>query len=180
MAVEIATFAGGCFWCMEPPFADLNGILSVRPGYMGGEVKYPTYEQICTGRTGHAEVIQINFDSDTISYEALLEVFWRQIDPTTENQQFADRGTQYRTAIFYHNLNQKELAFNSLRYHEDRKTFGPRPIVTQIVPAAEFYPAEDEHHQYYLKNPFHYARYKEGSGRAGYLQSLWANQKQKK
>lgn len=180
MSVEIATFAGGCFWCMEPPFSDTDGVLSIRPGYMGGEVKYPTYEQVCTGKTGHAEVVQISYDSNRVSFKQLVEIFWRQIDPTTENQQFADRGSQYRTAIFYHNLSQKETAIETLKFHEKHHTFGTSPIVTQVVPASEFYPAEDDHHQYYLKNPSHYARYKSGSGRQGYLASLWGNEKQKK
>lgn len=167
-----ATFAGGCFWCMEPPFKELPGVISVTSGYMGGRVKNPTYEEVSGGSTEHAEAVQIVFDGAKISYAELLDVFWRNIDPTTPDQQFADRGTQYRTAIFYHGDEQKRLAVESKEKLEKASKFG-RPIVTEIVPASEFYPAEDYHQNYYKKNPVHYKAYRYGSGREDYLKKTW-------
>lgn len=167
-----ATFAGGCFWCMQPPFDKLDGVLKTRVGYTGGHVASPTYEQVCSGKTGHAEALEVTFDPDRISYEELLDTFWRNIDPTTLNGQFADRGTQYRTAIFYHDEKQRVSAEASRQAIDDSDAFD-EPIVTEIVSATEFYEAEDYHHQYYLKNPGHYSRYKAGSGRAGFLEEKW-------
>ena len=169
---DIATFGGGCFWCMESPYDRLPGVIRVIPGYTGGHTKNPTYEQVCTGTTGHAEAVQITFDPKKISYETLLDVFWHNIDPTTKNQQFADFGTQYRTVVFYHSDEQRRLAESTKKRWDKSGIFGA-PIVTEITPASAFYPAEDYHVCYYKKNPGHYERYRRGSGRAGYLEMLW-------
>ncbi len=173
--VELATFAGGCFWCMEPPYEKLKGVRSVVSGYTGGTRENPTYEQVCTGSTGHAEAVQITFDPSEISYEKLLDVFWRNIDPTTKDQQFADRGTQYRTAIFYHSEDQRRWAEASKEKLEKSKKFD-RPIATEIVPASKFYPAEDYHQRYAKKCPLPYKSYRIGSGREGYLKKTWGEE----
>jgi len=170
--LEKATFAGGCFWCMEPPYEGLEGVKSVTAGYMGGKTVNPTYEEVSSGKTGHAEVVEVVFDPTKISYEQLLDVFWRNIDPTAENRQFADVGSQYRTAIFYHSEAQKEQAERSKAQLAKSGKFKD-PIVTAIVPAGPFYPAEEYHQDYYKKNPQHYERYKVGSGRAGFLKRVW-------
>ena len=167
-----ATFAGGCFWCMEGPFEQLPGVLSVTAGYTGGTAPHPTYEQVSSGTTGHAESVQIVYDPSKIAYERLLEVFWRHIDPTTPNQQFADKGTQYRTAIFHHSEEQRRLAIASKDALQRSGKFH-QPIVTQIVPASTFYPAEEYHQDYYKKNPLRYQLYRAGSGREGYLKRTW-------
>jgi methionine-S-sulfoxide reductase len=167
-----ATFAGGCFWCMQGPFDALDGVVSTMVGYMGGIIENPCYEEVSTGTTGHAEVVEILYDPQKISYKELLEVFWRNIDPTTPNQQFADKGSQYRTAIFYHNEEQKKLAEQSKADLEKSGKFD-KPIVTEIVKATSFYPAEDYHQNYYKKNPFHYEMYKQGSGRASFVERVW-------
>jgi len=146
--LEIATLANGCFWCTEAIFARLNGVKSVLPGYSGGKVENPSYDQVCTGITGHAEAAQIEFDPMVISYEKLLEVFWHTHDPTTLNRQGNDVGTQYRSAIFYHNNNQREIAEKSKREIEDKGIFKD-PIVTEITPFKKFYVAEDYHKKYY-------------------------------
>ena len=146
-----ATFANGCFWCTEAIFARLNGVKSVVPGYSGGIVENPSYEQVCAGTTGHAEVAQIEFDPNVISYEKLLDVFWHTHDPTTLNRQGNDVGTQYRSAIFHHNDEQKQIAEKSKKELEDRHVFGG-PIVTEIVPLIKFYPAEEYHKKYYDQN----------------------------
>lgn len=169
---EKATFAGGCFWCMEWPFDKLEGVISTVVGYTGGTVKNPTYEQVCSGTTGHAESIEITYDPSRVSYEKLLEVFWKNIDPTQENGQFADRGSQYRTAIFYHSEEQKLLAEAS-RDQLDKSGKFSKKIVTEIVPAREFYPAEEYHQEYYKKNPGHYQLYRSGSGRERFLEKTW-------
>jgi peptide-methionine (S)-S-oxide reductase len=150
--MELATLAGGCFWCTEAVFQKLNGVESVTPGYTGGQTDNPTYEEVSTGETGHAEAIQIEFDPQIVSYETLLEVFWQLHDPTTLNQQGADHGTQYRSAIFYHNDKQKELAEKSLEQIA-RSGMYSDPIVTEIVPFEKFYPAEEEHRNFYENNP---------------------------
>ena len=173
--VEQATFAGGCFWCMEPPFEQLAGVVSVAAGYTGGTKANPTYEEICSGGTGHAEAVQVVYDPSAITYAQLLEVFWRNIDPTTPNQQFADVGDQYRTAIFYHNEEQRRLAEASKKQLQRSGTFKD-PLVTEIVPASTFYPAEESHQDYYKKNPLRYQRYRIGSGRDGYLRRVWGRQ----
>ncbi len=170
--VQTATFAGGCFWCMEGPFEQVEGVISVTSGYTGGTKEHPTYEEVSSGITGHAEAIEILYDNSKLSYEQLLEVFWRNIDPTTTNQQFADHGTQYRTAIFYHNEEQRRLAEASKQRLAASGKFHD-PIVTEIVPASTFYPAEDYHQDYYKKNPLRYKLYHEGSGRAGFLRKTW-------
>ena len=174
--VQTAIFAGGCFWCMEPPYDNLPGIISTVVGYTGGDVENPSYEEVTTGETGHAEAVKIEFDATEISYSELLRVFWRNIDPTNPFGQFADRGSQYRTAIFYLDEKQKQAALQSKIELEESGKFKD-PIVTQIVPADVFYPAEDYHQEYYKKNPFRYNSYKVGSGRAGFLEKTWGDEK---
>ena len=170
--LEKATFAGGCFWCMQPPYDKLKGVQSVTVGYTGGTKKNPTYEEVCTGMTGHAEAVEIVYDNSKISYSDLLDVFWKNIDPTTLNRQFADSGTQYRTAIFYHNEEQKRFAAASKEKFEKSGRYD-KPIVTEIAPASTFYPAEEYHQGYYKKCPLPYEMYKVGSGREGYLKKMW-------
>jgi peptide-methionine (S)-S-oxide reductase len=165
-----ATFAGGCFWCMEPPYDELDGMISTISGYIGGTKKNPTYEEVSAGNTGHTEAVQITYDAKKISYEKLLEVFWRNIDPLTANAQFCDSGSQYRSAIFYHDEAQRTLAEASKKRLQGRFK---KPIVTEIVRAAEFYPAEDYHQDYYKKNPVRYKVYRYGCGRDQRLQELW-------
>lgn len=174
---EAATFAGGCFWCMEPPFDKLDGVISTTAGYMGGTVENPTYEQVTTGTTGHAEVIQVAYDPEKVSYTELLNVFWRNINPLTLNRQFADVGTQYRTAIFYHNEEQRRAAEASKKEMETVGKFKGETIVTEISPAGPFYKAEKYHQDYYMKNPLHYKAYHHGSGRGPYLKKLWGDEK---
>ncbi|MFC7394658.1 peptide-methionine (R)-S-oxide reductase MsrB [Scopulibacillus cellulosilyticus] len=176
MSQELATFAGGCFWCMVKPFDELPGIINVVSGYTGGHVENPTYEQVTAGTTGHVEAVQITFDPEIFPYEKLLNIYWRQIDPTDSGGQFHDRGSSYQTAIFYHNEKQKQLAEaskqkieNSGRFHE--------PIAVKILPAVTFYPAEDYHQDYYKKNPFHYKHYYQGSGRKGFIEKNWGIEK---
>lgn len=173
---ETATFAGGCFWCMEPPFEQLEGVTDVVSGYTGGKVENPTYEDVSGGFTGHFEAIRVTYDPAVISYETLLETFWRNVDPVDRGGQFADQGPQYRTAIFYHDKEQRQLAEKSKKALGDSGKFD-RPIATQVLPAAKFYPAEDYHQDYYKKNPAHYGRYKVGSGRAGYINKTWGDEK---
>lgn len=168
----VATFGGGCFWCMEPPFDALPGVISTVSGYTGGRSANPTYEQVSTGGTGHAEVIQVRYDPATISFDKLLQVFWRNIDPLTADRQFCDSGSQYRSAIFYHDAEQRRLAEHSKAALEKSARFD-RPIVTQIVPAAAFYAAEEYHQDYYLKNPLRYKYYRGSCGRDRRLKELW-------
>jgi peptide-methionine (S)-S-oxide reductase len=168
-----ATFAGGCFWCMEPPYDELEGVISTISGYTGGTKKNPTYEQVSAGTTGHAEAVQITYDPTKISYEKLLDVFWRNIDPLTANAQFCDSGSQYRSAIFYHDETQKNLAEASKKRLQSRFK---QPIVTEIVRATEFYSAEDYHQDYYKKNPVRYKIYRYGCGRDQRLQKLWGTE----
>ena len=168
----VATFAGGCFWCMEPPYDKLQGVLSTTSGYMGGKTKNPTYESISTGTTGHAEIVQVEYDPAKVSYEKLLEVFWRNIDPTQADGQFCDHGSQYRTAIFYHNDEQKRLAEASKAALDKNKPFKGE-IVTQIVAASTFTRAEEYHQDFYKKNPVRYKVYRSGCGRDARLQALW-------
>jgi len=169
---DTATFAGGCFWCMQPPFDETAGVISTTVGYTGGTEPDPAYEQVASGATGHAEAIQVVYDPATVTYEQLLEVFWRNINPTTPNQQFADKGTQYRTAIFTHSAQQQQSAEASKARLAASGRFD-KPIVTAIVPASAFYPAEERHQHYYKKNAVHYNLYKIGSGRDGYLKKTW-------
>jgi peptide-methionine (S)-S-oxide reductase len=168
-----ATFAGGCFWCMEPPYDELEGVISTISGYTGGTKKNPTYAEVSAGTTGHAEAVQITYDPTKISYEKLLDVFWRNIDPLTANAQFCDSGSQYRSAIFYHDETQKNLAEASKKRVQSRFK---EPIVTEIVRATEFYSAEDYHQDYYKKNPVRYKIYRYGCGRDQRLQKLWGTE----
>jgi len=170
--LEKATFAGGCFWCMEHPFDEIPGVVSVTSGYTGGWKKNPTYEEVSAGGTGHAESVQIIYDPARVTYEKLLNVFWHNIDPTAKDRQFCDIGNQYRSAIFYHNEEQHRLALQSKALLEKNKTFR-EPIVTGIVRAAEFYPAEDYHQHYYRKNPIRYKYYRFTCGRDQRLKELW-------
>jgi methionine-S-sulfoxide reductase len=173
---QVVTFAGGCFWCMEPPYDNISGVISTTVGYSGGKTVDPTYEEVSTGKTGHTEAVQIVFDTTKITYWALLQTFWRNIDPTNPFGQFADRGSQYRTAIFYHDDKQKKLAIKSKEELEKSGKF-EKPIVTEIVPFTKFYPAEEYHQEYYKKHPLRYNSYKVGSGRAGYIKNVWGDEK---
>jgi peptide methionine sulfoxide reductase msrA/msrB len=170
--VELATFAGGCFWCMVSPFDEQPGIKEVNSGYTGGDKENPTYEEVCSDTTGHYEAVQIMFDPEVFTYQTLLELFWQQIDPTDAGGQFSDRGLSYRTAIFYHNEKQRELAEKSKMELLASGRF-KCPIVTEILPAGPFYPAEEKHQNYYKKMPFHYNHYREGSGRARFIRENW-------
>jgi len=167
-----ATFAGGCFWCMEPPFDKLPGVISTTSGYTGGRTRNPTYEQVSGGQTGHAEAVEIEYDPRRVSYEKLLEVFWHNIDPTQRDGQFCDHGSPYRTAIFYHNDEQKRLAEASKAALIKSKPFKGE-IVTEITRATEFYRAEDYHQDFYQKNPIRYKFYRTGCGRDARLRELW-------
>jgi peptide-methionine (S)-S-oxide reductase len=171
-ATAKATFAGGCFWCMEPPYDKLPGVVSTTSGYMGGKTKNPTYESISSGTTGHAEVVQVEYDPSKVSYATLLEVFWRNVDPTQRDGQFCDSGSQYRTAIFYHNDEQKRVAEASKAALQKHKPFKGE-IVTQLTAAPEFYRAEEYHQDFYKKNPTRYKIYRAGCGRDARLQALW-------
>ena len=171
---KIATLAGGCFWCMEPPFERLDGVVQVTSGYSGGTEVNPKYEEVASGRTSHAEAVEIVYDPEKITYEKILEVFWMNIDPTQADGQFADRGPQYRTAIFYHDDEQKIQAEESKRKLEESGKFD-RPIVTSIEPYKSFYKAENYHQDYYRKNPIHYKMYKKGSGREGFIEKNWGS-----
>jgi peptide-methionine (S)-S-oxide reductase len=171
-ATAKATFAGGCFWCMEPPYDKLPGVISTTSGYMGGKTKNPTYEQVSSGTTGHAEVVQVEYDPGKVSYQKLLEVFWRNVDPTQRDAQFCDHGSQYRTAIFYHDPEQQKLAAASKAALEKNKPF-KGDIVTEVAPAGEFTRAEEYHQDFYKKNPAKYKFYRSGCGRDARLQALW-------
>jgi peptide methionine sulfoxide reductase msrA/msrB len=170
---ELATFAGGCFWCMVKPFDQQPGIIKVLSGYTGGTKENPTYEEVCQDTTGHYEAVQITFDPDIFPYQQLLDLFWQQIDPTDAGGQFHDRGHSYKTAIFYHNDTQLSLAEESKRKLQESGKF-KKDIVTEILPAAPFYLAEEYHQDYYKKNPGHYNRYQIGSGRADFIKKNWA------
>lgn len=167
-----AYFAGGCFWCMEEAFEKVEGVVSVVSGYMGGTVANPTYEEVSAGRTGHAESVEVTYDPTRVTYQKLLDAFWHNVDPLTPNAQFCDHGTQYRSAVFYSSEEEKRQAEESKAAIEQAKKF-PAPIVTQLVPAGTFYPAEDYHQDYYKKNPLRYKYYKYGCGRANRLEALW-------
>jgi peptide-methionine (S)-S-oxide reductase len=167
-----ATFAGGCFWCMEPPFDELPGVISTTSGYTGGQKKDPTYEEVSSGGTGHAEAVEVVFDPAKVTYQQLLDVFWKNIDPVTPDRQFCDVGSQYRAAIFSHSEEQKRLALASKKAIEDSGRF-KQPIVTEIVAAASFYRAEEYHQDYYKKNPIRFKYYKWGCGREKRLEQLW-------
>jgi peptide-methionine (S)-S-oxide reductase len=171
-AYETATFAGGCFWCMEAPFDKLEGVISTTSGYTGGHKKDPTYKEVSHGGTGHAEAVQIVYDPKKVSYTKLLEVFWHNVDPTNAHGQFCDNGDQYRSEIFYHNEEQRRLAVASEQDLEKHKSFSA-PIVTRIAPATTFYPAEEYHQDYYQKNPIRYKYYRFSCGRDPRLEELW-------
>jgi peptide-methionine (S)-S-oxide reductase len=173
--MEKATFAGGCFWCMEHPFDAIPGVVSVTSGYTGGQKKNPTYEEVSAGGTGHAESIQVVYEPIKVTYEKLLKVFWHNIDPIAQDRQFCDSGRQYRSAIFYHTEEQHQLALQTKALLEKNKTF-KEPIATEIVQAAEFYPAEDYHQHYYKKNPIRYKFYRTTCGRDKRLKELWGNE----
>ncbi len=167
-----ATFAGGCFWCMVSPFTNIDGVLSVISGFSGGHVKNPSYEQVCTGTTGHVEAIQITYDENKVDYQQLLDVFWQNIDPTDAGGSFHDRGSHYTSAIFYHSNTQQSLAEQSKRDLTKSSKFD-KPIVTTIKAYTNFYPAEEHHQNYHKKNPEHYNRYKTGSGRDAFIFKIW-------
>jgi len=167
-----ATFAGGCFWCMEPPFEKLPGVSKVISGYTGGKKENPRYKEVATGSTNHAEAIEIHYNSSIISYNDLLDVLWRNIDPTDGNGQFVDRGKQYRPAIFYHGQDQKKLAEKSRSKLEKSKRFKNK-IKTSIVKATTFYAAEEYHQNFYRKNTIRYKTYRAGSGRDRFLKKYW-------
>jgi len=171
-ATAKAIFAGGCFWCMEHPFDVLPGVVSTTSGYIGGQKKNPTYEEVSSGRTGHTEAVQVVYDPKKVTYEKLLDVFWHNIDPTVKDQQFCDHGSQYRSGIFYTDDEQKRLAEASKATLDRNKLFSAA-IVTEITRASEFYPAEDYHQDFYLKNPLRYKYYRSGCGRDARLKQLW-------
>lgn len=173
--LEKATFAGGCFWCVEPLFEKLDGVVSVTSGYTGGEKPNPTYEEVSTGETGHAEAVQIVFDPSKLEYARLLEIFWRNIDPTVEDRQFCDVGSQYRTAVFYHSEVQRRAALESKESVERKRPFR-EPIVTEITAAGEFYPAEEYHQNFHRKNPVRYNAYRLACGRDKRLKDLWGGE----
>ena len=172
---EKAYFAGGCFWCMESPFEVLDGVIEATSGYMGGEIENPTYEQVSMGNTGHAEVVEIEYDPNIITYSELLEVFWRNIDPTALNYQFADVGSQYRTEIFTVGPEQMEEALSSKDELEKSNKFD-KPIVTAITEAPVFYIAEEYHQDFYKKQSARYKIYAEASGRKGFLEDTWGDE----
>lgn len=169
---EIAIFAGGCFWCMEPPFDKLDGVISTTSGYTAGQKENPGYEEVSSGDTGHTEAVQIVFDPEKVSYEELLDVFWKNIDPFVINRQFCDSGNQYRSGIYYLNQDQEKSAKLSLQHLEKTKTI-EKPVVTEIVAASTFYPAEEYHQDYYIKNPLRYKFYRYSCGRDQRLEELW-------
>jgi len=168
-----AVFAGGCFWCMEAPFDKLPGVSSSTSGYAGGQVRNPTYEQVSSGSTGHAEAVQVLYDPKRITYARLLDVFWHNIDPLDKNGQFCDKGSQYRSAIFYGNDEERAQAEQSKQVVEQRLG---RPVATEIVPAGAFYPAEEYHQDFYRKNPGRYQSYRQGCGRDRRLKELWGDE----
>ncbi len=169
---EVATFAGGCFWCMVHPFDSFPGVVKVVSGYIGGHTVNPTYEEVCSHTTGHREAVEITFDPAVITFGELLNIFWRQIDPTDPGGQFFDRGDSYQTAVFYHSDDQRRMAQGSKDVLAQSGKF-VKPIVTEILPAGPFYPAEDYHQNYYKTNAAHYQRYRAGSGRDRFIQTHW-------
>lgn len=169
----VATFAGGCFWCMEKPFDDLDGVLATTSGYAGGELERPSYKQVSSGETRHLEVVQVLYDPDRVSYEKLLDVFWRNVDPFDDGGQFCDRGYQYTTAIFTHGEDQREAAEASKQEVAERFD---QPIATDVRSAAEFYPAEEYHQNFYEKQPLRYGMYRSGCGRDRTLENIWGDE----
>jgi peptide methionine sulfoxide reductase msrA/msrB len=173
---KVATFAGGCFWCTESDLEKVPGVLKVVSGYTGGSKENPTYEEVCSGRTGHLEAVQVYYDPSKVTYEELLDVFWQHIDPTDEDGQFVDRGSQYRSAVFYHDEEQKKLAEKS-RDALDKSGKFARPVATEILPLTKFYEAEDYHQDYYKKSPSRYQFYRSNSGRDPFLKKTWGDDK---
>jgi peptide methionine sulfoxide reductase msrA/msrB len=169
---ENATFAGGCFWCTESDFEKVDGVVDVLPGYTGGHKTNPTYQEVSSGVTGHTEAVMIRYDPERVTFKILLEIFWKHIDPTDGGGQFVDRGTQYRSAIFYHNENQKDQAEQSKKDLERSGRF-KKPIVTEIVPFTTFYAAEEYHQDFHKKNPIRYRLYRLNSGRDEFLKKTW-------
>ncbi len=167
-----ATFAGGCFWCLVAPFEQLEGVLSIVSGFAGGHVQHPSYEAVCKGGTGHVEAVQITYDANKLSYEALVHTFWQQIDPTDAGGSFYDRGSHYMSAIFYHDKTQQEIAKKSKQDLENSGKFNA-PIVTTIKAYTNFFPAEEYHQNYHKKNPGHYNAYRIGSGRDAFILKVW-------
>ena len=176
--MEKATFSGGCFWCMQAIFDQVKGVISTAVGYTGGHKETPSYEEVCSGKTGHTEAIEILYDPSQVTYEELLDIFWKNIEPTMLNRQFVDFGTQYNTAIFYHNEEQKHLAEASKEKLEKSGEFY-KPIVTEIQPASIFYKAEEYHQHYYKKSPIRYEFYEAHSGRNQYLKMIWSSDAKK-
>jgi len=170
--IAVAIFAGGCFWCMEPPFDKLEGVKSTTSGYIGGHKHNPTYKQVSAGKTGHTEAVEVRYDPSKVSYQTLLDVFWVNIDPLVKNRQFCDAGSQYRPGVFYLDEAQQQLAEASKQALEDSRRF-EKPIVAEITAAGEFYPAEEYHQNYYKKNPVRYKYYRYGCGRDKRLDELW-------
>lgn len=174
--LQLATFAGGCFWCMIAPFKTMPGVIEVISGYTGGCTENPTYGEVCSGKTGHYEAVQVLFDPALISYDKLLETFWHQIDPTDPGGQFHDRGQSYQTAVFYHNEEQRRRAEHSKKIIAASGRF-TMPIATEILPASTFYPAEEYHQDYYRKSPAHYRLYRAGSRRDKFIETNWGADK---
>ena len=169
--LAIATFAGGCFWCMEPPFDKIEGVVSTTSGYTGGKIKNPTYKEVSAGTTGHAEALRVEYDPSRVTFAQLLEVFWRNVDPTTATRQFCDHGDQYRPEIFFHDDEQKRLSEASKKFLEESGKF--ERVAVRVSPAVEFYDAEEYHQDFYKKEPRHYYRYREGCRRDNRLDELW-------
>ena len=176
--VEVATFAGGCFWCMQPVFEKIHGVTEVVSGFTGGNEVCPSYEDVAAGKTTHFEAVQVKYNSTMTSYQELLEAYWHEIDPTDREGQFADRGRQYTTAIFYHNDKQKELAEKSKRELSLSGRY-KKPVVTEIRKALDFYPADEAHQAYYKKKPKQYEMYRHFSGRDQFLKQVWSDEKSK-
>lgn len=173
--MEVATFAGGCFWCLVKPFHKYDGVQSVISGYSGGFVENPTYEQVCSNTTGHREAVQITYDENVISYKEIVEVFFKTFDPTDAGGQFYDRGESYEPAVFYHTNEQKEIAEQVIQQLDESKVFN-QPIVTPVIPYKNFYPAEDYHQDFYKKDPEHYSNYQQRSGRKAFIENHWGNE----
>ncbi len=178
IATQKAIFAGGCFWCMEPPFEKLDGVISAVSGYIGGKEKNPEYKNVARGLTGHTEAVEITFDPNKVSYEKLLEVFWMQVDPTVDDRQFVDTGRQYRPGIFYIGAKQKQQALASKKATEALGLHG-KPFKLEITEATTFWPAEEYHQDYYKKSPLRYNFYRFNSGRDQYLKKIWGDKYQK-
>nr|WP_315294959.1 peptide-methionine (S)-S-oxide reductase MsrA [Mammaliicoccus lentus] len=169
-----ATLAGGCFWCLVKPFNEYPGIKEVTSGYSGGHVENPTYEEVCTNQTGHVEAVQIEYDENITDFEAILDIYFKTFDPTDNKGQFFDRGESYEPVIFYHDENQKKIALNKIDELNERQIFD-KPVITPVKPYKNFYPAEEHHQDYYLKNPAHYQGYQQGSGRKAFIEKHWGN-----